>query len=87
MKNLKLKSLLKEFESSKDYKKRCEQGSIEVAQAFKKLLGTKWSDKDYNKYQNVIKKVGIPTHSREEIESIVQKSKGNYRFIDIYQYW
>jgi len=86
MKNIKLKDLMNEA-SDKDYKKRCESDSVKVANAFLKYDRSPMDDKDYDEYQKLLKKVGIPEQNQSAIEKEIRKSRGNFRHIDVYQYW
>ena len=70
-----------------DYKKRCKSDSYKIAKAYFKLMDSDWSDKDYSNYKKVTDKTKIPSQLLDKIQNEVIKTKGNFRPIDIYQYW
>ena len=73
--------------AKRTYEQRCKQDSVKVAEAYDKLRNSNWTDKDYEKYMKVVKKVGIPDKQLTAITHEVSKANGNYRLIDIYQFW
>lgn len=72
---------------TRTYENRCKQDSIKIAKAFMVLLKSEWTDKDYEKYKKVVKATGIPDKQLGCITDEVTKTGGNYRLIDIYQFW
>jgi hypothetical protein len=50
-------------------------------------MNSDWSDKDYSTYKKVTNKTKIPSHLLDKIQNEVIKTKGNFRPIDVYQYW
>ncbi len=70
-----------------NYKKRCESDSYKIAKSYVKLMNSDWSDKDYSTYKKVTNKTKIPSHLLDKIQNEVIKTKGNFRPIDVYQYW
>ena len=69
------------------YEKRCKTDSYKLAKAYKKVSDSDFDDKEYNKYQTLVKKTGIPRDMLNKIQDIVTKTNGNFRPIDICQFW
>lgn len=73
--------------SIRKYETRCKQDSIKIAKAFSKLRESNWTDKDYEKYSKMVKKTKIPKDMQQNIETEIARCDGNFRAIDIYQFW
>ena len=83
---IKLKNLLNEAILSP---KECERYSYQIAKAYADYFysDNEKSDKAYSKYDALVKKSKIPHDKEAKIQHHVAQTKGNFRPIDVYQYW
>lgn len=70
------------------YGKEKKKYSLKLAQLYKKRLKDNFNNKqDYNRYRQLIEESGIPWKMLDKIETTILLGNGNYRPIDIYQFW
>ena len=75
-------------ESSSQFKKRSEKDSVRIYNAWKKVLDSNFGDKEYQKFEKLVKDTQIPQDRVEKITNYTSTTpRGKQKLIDIYQYW
>ena len=75
-------------ETSLQFKKRSEKDSVRIYNAWKKVLDSDFGDKEYQRFEKLVKDTQIPQDSVEKITNYTSTTpRGKQRLIDIYQYW
>ena len=69
-------------------KDRSERDSVRIAKEYQKVIDSKFDERAYNNYKELIKETEIPKDDLQKIETYVMTTpRENRRDIDIYRYW
>lgn len=61
--------------------------SMRIANMYAELIKSDFDEILYDKYDKLVKRTGIPKNKLIEIETVVSKTNGDFRPIDVYKYW
>ena len=69
-------------------KDRSERDSVRIAKEYQKVIDSKFDERAYNNYKELVKETEIPKDDLQKIETYVMTTpRENRRDIDIYRYW
>ena len=75
-------------ETSAQFKKRSEKDSIRIYNEWKKVLDSDFGDKEYQRFEKLVKDTQIPSDSVQKIQDYTTTTpRGQHKLIDIYHYW
>jgi ppGpp synthetase/RelA/SpoT-type nucleotidyltranferase len=75
-------------ETSAQLKKRSEKDSIRIYNEWKKVLDSNFGDKEYQRFEKLVKDTQIPSDSVQKIQEYTTTTpRGQHKMIDIYHYW